>query len=240
MLFCLHDIPCNSHYLLAASGVSPGHALRDLKALEPQTSISLPSKEFEPFDPDNQKYLRTIQQRGRQAMVAESLARAQRDFDLFMEEKVDLDWEEQRHRIFKHFGLSQKDDPAEVSGPSFGRSTRQSNQFRPAANHGVSRRSVLGRSGFEKSVIGTPGTGKSSHQLFDDPMERTDGPNTQSLDLRFLREKMGYYAEKVQSLNSARLQARSFPIFHEFSEVEKHAGGDVSSYILGVDVSWTG
>ncbi|KAL4976520.1 Nup93/Nic96-domain-containing protein [Aspergillus desertorum] len=216
-----------AHYLLAASGVSPGHALRDLKALEPQASISVPSKESDSFDPDNQKYLRNIQQRGRQAMVAESLARAQRDFDLFMEEKVDLDWEEQRHRIFKHFGLSQKDGPAGDPGPSFSRSTRHSNQFGPASTHGISRRSVFGRSGFEKSVIGSPGTGKSSHQLFDDPMERTDGSGSQSLDLRFLREKMGYYADKVQSLNSARLQARSFPILHEFSEVEKHAGGDV-------------
>ncbi|KAL5044426.1 hypothetical protein BDW71DRAFT_185946 [Aspergillus fruticulosus] len=222
-----HVPSSKAHYLLAASGVSPGHALRDLKALEPQASISVPSKEPDSFDPDNQKYLRNIQQRGRQAMVAESLARAQRDFDSFMEEKVDLDWEEQRHKIFKHFGLSPKDDPAGVPEPSFGRSTRQSNQFGPASTYGISRRSVFGRSGFEKSVIGNPGTGKSSHQLFDDPMERTDGSGSQALDLRFLREKMGYYADKVQSLNSARLQARSFPILHEFSEVEKHAGGDI-------------
>ncbi|RDW67094.1 linker nucleoporin NIC96 [Aspergillus mulundensis] len=226
----LKDAPVPSskaHYLLAASGVSPGHALRDLKALEPQASISLPSKEQDAFDPDNQKYLRNIQQRGRQVMVAESLARAQRDFDSFLEEKVDLNWEEQRHRIFKHFGLSQKDNPAGDSGPSFGRSTRQPNHFGPASTHGVSRRSVFGRSGLEKSVIGTPGTGKPSHQLFDEPMERTDGSGFQTMDLRFLREKMGYYADKVQSLNSARLQARSFPVMHEFSEVEKHAGGDV-------------
>ncbi|KAL4939548.1 hypothetical protein BDV06DRAFT_34535 [Aspergillus oleicola] len=216
-----------AHYLLAASGVSPGHALRDLKALEPQATISVPSKESDAFDPDNQKYLRNIQQRGRQVMVAESLARAQRDFDSFLEEKVDLDWEEQRHRIFKHFGLSQKDDPTGDSRPSFGRSTRQTNQAGAASAHGVSRRSVFGRSGLEKSVIGTPGTGKPSHQLFDDPMERTDGSGSQTLDLRFVREKMGYYADKVQSLISARLRSRSFPVLHEFSDVERHAGGDV-------------
>ncbi|KAL4803899.1 Nup93/Nic96-domain-containing protein [Aspergillus unguis] len=216
-----------AHYLLAASGVSPGHALRDLKALEPQASISIPSKSPATFDPDNQKYLRSIQQRGRQVMVAESLARAQRDFDSFLEDKVDLDWEEQRQKIFKHFGLSAKDDSGEESGPSFGRSTRQTNQFGSAITNGASRRSVFGRSGLEKSVIGTPGTGKSSHQLFEDPMERTDGSGSQSLDLRFLREKMGYYANKVQSLNAARLSKRSFPVLQEFSEVEKHAGGDV-------------
>jgi nuclear pore complex protein Nup93 len=210
--------------------VSPGHALRDLKALEPQASVQLPPKEPDTFDPDNQKYLRNIQQRGRQVMIAESLARAQRDFDSFLEEKVDLDWEEQRHRIFQHFGLSQKEDSAGDSGPSFGRSTRQANQSTYGPS-GATRRSVFGRSGLDKSVIGTPGTGKPSHQLFDDPSARTEGPIFQTLDIRFLREKMGYYADKVQSLNSTRLQKRSFPILHEFSDVEKHAGGDVSHFI---------
>ncbi|KAL3460570.1 Nup93/Nic96-domain-containing protein [Aspergillus heterothallicus] len=213
-----------AHYLLAASGVSPGHALRDLKALEPQASLHLPPKELDTFDPDNQKYLRNIQQRGRQVMIAESLARAQRDFDSFLEVKVDLDWEEQRERIFKHFGLSQKEDFAGHSGPSFGRSTRQANHSTYGPS-GASRRSVFGRSGLEKSVIGTPGTGKPSYQLFENLSE--DGPGSQTLDIRFLREKMGYYAKKVQSLNSTRLQRRSFPILHEFSDVEKHAGGDV-------------
>ncbi|KAL4877258.1 Nup93/Nic96-domain-containing protein [Aspergillus karnatakaensis] len=206
------EVPSSkAHYLLAASGVSPGHALRDLKALEPQA----PLQQTDPFDPDNQKFLKNIQQRGRHVMIAESLSRAQRDFDSFLEEKVDLDWEEQRHRIFKHFGLSQKDN-----------STHDSNFGRPKLPSSASRRSVFGRSGLEKSVIGTPGTGKPSHQLFDDPMERT-AETPQTSDVQFLREKMGYYADKVQSLNSARLQARSFPVLHEFSDVENHAGGDV-------------
>ncbi|KAL2866812.1 linker nucleoporin NIC96 [Aspergillus lucknowensis] len=228
-----HMSSSKAHYLLAASGVSPGHTLRDLKALEPQVSTQLPSKEQDTFDPDNQKYLKNLQQRGRQVMIAESLARAQRDFDSFLEEKVDLDWEDQRHRIFKHFGLSQKEDD---SGASFGRSTRQPHQFGSTSTYGpsgASRRSVFGRSGLEKSVIGTPGTGKPSYQLFDDPMERTDGSGSQTLDIRFLREKMGYYADKVQSLNSTRLKGRNFPILHEFSDVEKHAGGDVPRQLFG-------
>ncbi|KAI9373989.1 Nup93/Nic96-domain-containing protein [Aspergillus egyptiacus] len=229
----LKDTPVSSskaHYLLAASGVSPGHALRDLKALEPQASVSLPSKESDTFDPDNQKYLRNIQQRGRQVMIAESLARAQRDFDAFLDEKVDLDWEEQRHKIFKHFGLAQREDGAGDSGLSFRRSTRQPNQLGSASTYGPSagsRRSVFGRSGLEKSVIGTPATGKSSLQFFNDAIDHSDSPGTQTLDVRFLREKMGFYADKVQSLNLARLQKRSFPILHEFSDVENHGTGDV-------------
>ncbi|KAH1487352.1 hypothetical protein LV164_008259 [Aspergillus fumigatus] len=219
-----------AHYLLAASGVSPGHALRDLKALDPQASIGLPPKEQEVFDPDNQKFLRSIQQRGRKVMIAESLARAQRDFDTFLEEKMDLDWEDQRQKIFQHFGLAHKDGTVGDMRNSFGRSTRPSRLTSSLPSYeaaGVSRRSVFGRSGLGKSVIGNPGTGGASHQLFEDPLERGDASGINSPDLRFLREKMGHYADKVQLLNSARIQGRVFPLLHEFSEVERHAGGDV-------------
>ncbi|RAH52882.1 nuclear pore protein [Aspergillus piperis CBS 112811] len=218
-----------AHYLLAASGVSPGHALRDLKALDPQASVSTPLREQDTFDPDNQKFLKNIQQRGRQVMINESLARTQKDFDSFLEEKVDMDWEEQRRKIFQHFGLAQKDDGAGDIRGSFGRTMRRPKQFGPASTNGPTpsgRRSVFGRSALEKSVIGTPGTGTASLRLFEDSTERNEGAGGHS-DLRFLREKMGYYADKVRQLNSARLHTRAFPILHEFSDVEGHAGGDV-------------
>jgi nuclear pore complex protein Nup93 len=189
-----------------------------------------PVREPDSFDPDNQRFLRNIQQRGRQVMINESLSRAQRDFDTFLEEKVDMDWEEQRQKIFQHFGLSQKDatsagDMKSTMRGAFGRSARQS---KPAGGpSAASRRSVFGRSGLDKSVIGTPGTGLASRQLFEDPAERSEGLATPSPDLRFLREKMGHYAEKVQDLNLSRLQGKTYPILHHFSEVEMHAGGDV-------------
>ncbi|CAG8024207.1 unnamed protein product [Penicillium olsonii] len=222
-----------AHYLLAASGISPGRALRDLKSLDPQASLAAPVKEMDNFDPDNQRFLRSIQQRGRQVMIAESLTRAHRDFDTFLEEKVDLDWEEQRQTIFHHFGLSQKDAAGGLNATTrggFGRSTRQSKHSGagPASGpSGASRRSVFGRSGLEKSVIGTPGAGLASRQIFEDPAERNDRATSHSPDVRFQREKMGHYAEKVQQLNLARLQGRCYPVLDEFSSVEVQNGGDV-------------
>ncbi|KAJ5778561.1 hypothetical protein N7520_001807 [Penicillium odoratum] len=216
-----------AHYLLASSGITPGRTLRDLRSLDPQATLAA-TREPDTFDPDNQRYLRNVQQRGRQVMIAESLSRAQRDFDAFLEEKVDMDWEEQRQNIFHHFGLAQKDSShgatlkSTMRGGAFGRSARQSKQAGPAA----SRRSVFGRSGLDKSVIGTPGAGLTSRQLFEDPTERSEGPSAPSPDLRFLREKMGNYAEKVQQLNVVRLQGRTYPVLHQFSEAEMQTGGD--------------
>ncbi|EPS30845.1 hypothetical protein PDE_05797 [Penicillium oxalicum 114-2] len=222
-----------AHYLLASSGISPGQALRDLRSLDPQASVA-PVREADSFDPDNQRFLRNIQQRGRQVMINESLSRAQRDFDAFLEEKLDMDWEEQRQKIFQHFGLSQKDATAgdelkSTMRGAFGRSARQS---KPGGGPAASRRSVYGRSGLDKSVIGTPGAGLASRQLFEAPTERTEGAAAASPDLRFLREKMGHYAEKVQDLNLARLQGKTFPILGQFLEVEMHSGGDVPQQLI--------
>ncbi|KAJ5128448.1 hypothetical protein N7526_006614 [Penicillium atrosanguineum] len=223
-----------ARYLLASSGISPGRALRDLRSLDPQASLAT-ARETDGFDPDNQRFLRNIQQRGRQVMIAESLSRAQRDFDVFLEEKVDMDWEDQRRKIFQHFGLSQKDgsttgDMRSTTRGAFGRSARQSKQGGASQAHGpsgASRRSVFGRSALDKSVIGTPGTGLASRQLFEDPSERNEGLAAPSPDLRFLREKMGNYAERVQNLNVARLQGQAYPILHEFAQVELQNGGDL-------------
>ncbi|KAJ5222566.1 uncharacterized protein N7469_008806 [Penicillium citrinum] len=223
-----------AHYLLASSGISPGRALRDLRSLDPQASVSA-NREPDAFDPDNQRFLRNIQQRGRQAMIAESLSRAQKDFDSFLEEKVDMDWEDQRRRIFDHFGLSQKDgaNVAHLNSTTqgaFGRSGRSKQA--PVNGAAATRRSVFGRSGLDRSVIGTPGAGLASRQLFEDPAERNESLTASSSNMRFSREKMSHYAEKVQHLNSVRLERQSFPILHQFSEVELQTSSDIPRQVF--------
>lgn len=172
-------------------------------------------------------------------MIEESLSRAQKDFDTFLEDKVDMDWEDQRRKIFKHFGLSQGDDQSagnftSTTRAAFGRSGRQSKQTGGAPGHGSaagSRRSVFGRSALEKSVIGTPGAGLASRQLYEDQADRAEGHVAPPPNIRFFREKMGNYAPKVQELNVARLQDQAYPVLHQFAEVELLTGGDVSSHI---------
>ncbi|OKL61982.1 hypothetical protein UA08_02684 [Talaromyces atroroseus] len=219
-----------AHYLLAASGISPGHALRDLKALDVQTSTPSPFKQADDFDPDNEKFMRSVQRRGRQAMVAESLARVHRDFDSFLEEKVSMNWDEQRRKIFQHFGLSSRDDLA--GGESFNRGSfgRTSTHTKLPGPSGT--RSVFGRSALEKSVIGQPGNVLASSQLFADHGDRGEAA-AQNPDTRFMREKMGLFVKKVGDLNAARLEDKPYPILHEFAEVEDHPGGDVPRHLSG-------
>lgn len=225
------------HYSLAASGISPGQVLQDLKMLGSQTTASSPFKSTDTFDPDNQKFLRQVQQRGREAMVAESLARVRKDFDAFLEEKVNVNWDEQRKKIYEHFGLMSRDDSARgtsdsSSRGSFGKSAALGRSAggtgMPRGGDAIGRRSIFGRSALGKSVIGSPSVnGRTSQYLSDSVMRNEDGAGVASADSRFLREKLRHFATSVQELNEARLQERTFPILHRFAETERVAGGDV-------------
>lgn len=228
-----------SHYVLAAAGISPGQALHDLRTLDTQATASSPFKQTDTFDPDNQKFLRRVQQRGRDAMIAESLARVRRDFDGFIEEKMNLSWEEQRLKIYEHFGLNHGDTPRADAVDigtrvSFGRTTATLGSragLGSSCGHAFgTSRSVFGRSGLDKSVIGSTGDGAANSELFNDPITRSDSVTAQSPDSRLLREKIGYFAVKVQQLNEARLQEKVYPILHEFAHTERFAGGDVCDF----------
>ena len=232
-----------AHYLLAASGVEPGTARRDLHSFSVQSPTTGPLVQPDDWEPDSHKYVEQLQQQQTVRMVGEGLERAQRRFDAYLEDNVDINWELQRKRIYEHFGLTSKDsdgtDDFAVSQEkgSFGHSTRRSRP-RKSATPGRSalNRSIFGQSGLQKSVIGTPGVGYGNAALFADVAEKNEnvaaGP-----DDRYLREKQRKYAEKVQNLNQARLrriragggrqqQDTFYPILSEFSSIENQPGGD--------------
>ena len=169
-------------------------------------------------------------------MIEDGLKRAQRDFDTYLEDHVEINWEEQRRKIYEHFGLAAKgsnrsDDlvnyPSLSGSGSFSRSSqrgRRSTATRPG--HPTPNRSVFGNSGMQKSVIGTPGVGSGNATLFADVADKNgNAPAVQ--DDRSLREKQGKFAEKIQRLNEARLQERAYPILQEFADVEGQPCGEV-------------
>lgn len=226
----------DAHYLPAAPRVNPGTARRDLNSLavQPPTGASLhpPPK----WDPDTQRYVEQLQQQSTLRMISEGLERAQRNFDAYLEANVDINWELQRKRIYEHFGLmanhgEASGDPASGHGAmgSFGKSTRReriNNANRPGQS--TLNRSIFGPSSIQKSVIGTPGAGSRNATLFADVADK-DAPALAVQDDRFMREKQRKFAEKVQMLNRARLDEKSYPVLQEFKGVESQSGGEVST-----------
>ena len=225
-----------AHYLLAASGVNPGTTRRDLDALRVQPGVAASDLAFPPeWDPDTNRYMDQMQQQSTLKMIAEGIERAHRNFDAYLDENIDINWEAQRKKIYEHFGLTARgsdrsDHASQPSSPgvkgSFGRSTRRGRTLRgERSTQSTLGRSIFGQSSLQKSVIGTPDPGHRSASLFTD-VEDKSGQGAVPED-RFSRDKQGKFAEKVQALNRTRLQEKTYPIFHEFKNVQTQPGGEV-------------
>lgn len=231
---------------MAASGVNPGTTRRDLDSLAAQTSTSGMLQQPTEWDPDTHKHIDQLQQQSTLKMISEGLERAQRNFDAYLDENVDINWEVQRKKIYEHFGLMPRkadamDDTVSPGGKgSFGKSTKRSRMGNTVrSGQSTLNRSIFGQSSLQKSVIGSPGIG-SGNALFADLVEKNGAvPATQ--DDRYLREKQRKLSEKVQALNQSRLQkARlrdrpresSYPLLQEFLNVDGQSGGDVSRLVL--------
>ncbi|KAL9591304.1 MAG: hypothetical protein Q9179_007859 [Wetmoreana sp. 5 TL-2023] len=230
-----------AHYLLAASGVNLGTTRRDLDSLKTQPSaahsgLNLPAER----DIDTNRYMDQMQQQSTLKVIAEGIERAHRNFDAYLDENIDINWEAQRKKIYEHFGLasrgSERSDAASQSmSPgakgTFARSTRRGRTLNAdPSKQSTLGRSIFGQSSLQKSVIGTPNGGSKGASVFSDVEDRS-GQVAVSED-RFSRDKQGKFAAKVQALNRARLQEIHYPILHEFMDVQMQPGGESPSQLI--------
>ncbi|KAI9757294.1 MAG: hypothetical protein M4579_003505 [Chaenotheca gracillima] len=229
-----------AHYLLAASGIRPGSALRDLQSFNAQAGGVAAQHAPPAFDTDIDAYVSNLQSQSTLALIEEGLNRSAKDFDAFVEENVTMEWDAQRRRIYEHFGLvpkgTERSDDTDTSfaspaqsemGMSFGRSSRRGRaQKKDKARPGPPGATAsFGASSMQRSLIGSPGpTGVSGQgSLFADVPEVASGAGPAGIEDRFAREKQIKFAERVQRLNQSRLQDRVYPILREFAEVEAQA-----------------
>ncbi|KAL3427607.1 hypothetical protein PVAG01_01116 [Phlyctema vagabunda] len=237
-----------AHYLLAASGVDPGAAVRDLNLFNAQSTRAERPQRVDTPDTDVEGYLANLQAQTTISMIEDGLARSVRDFDSFLEDNVAMEWDAQRKRIYQHFGIKPREDlintranasfAASSSGTQsgFGRSRRTKgaalNGSRAAGTPGAS---AFGRSGLSKSIIGAAGPiGSGRQALFADVEKRLEAKNANLTgpNDRFEREKQSKFIEKVQELNIARLNKSFWPVISQFSKVADPAAEPLSSDIL--------
>lgn len=230
--FCGKTDPGRRHYLLAASGVNPGTTRRDLDSLHAQ-SLGAGNRQLTThWDPDINKFVAQLQQQSTLKMIAEGVERAHRNFNIFLDENVDMNWELQRRKIYQHFGLVSRDganySSADEKG-SFGRSSKRARPSNPVKlDQSTFNKSFFLNPSLQKSVIGTPGIGIPNSNLFADVAEKAD-TTIKSQDDRFTRSKQAKFAQIVHNLNEARLQETYFPLLEEFSSLDQEPGGEVSS-----------
>ncbi|KAI6249137.1 Nucleoporin [Erysiphe necator] len=223
------DRNAEAHYLLAASGIKPGEAIRDLNKLATVAGYTDRPATQEIPATDIETYLTNLQTQTTLSMIQDGLAKSIRDFDNFLEDNVIMEWDEQRKRIYEHFGIRSKD--ATTPGTSgenikdqkggFGR-TKRTKATSLAGSRMRSRDSLLGRSYLQKSVIGAPNPiGSANYPAFPDVEKLMEINNIVSVGPhdRLQREKQSKYAEKVSALNFARLHKFPYPICTEFKSV---------------------
>ncbi|PKS12173.1 hypothetical protein jhhlp_001471 [Lomentospora prolificans] len=230
-----------AHYVLAASGIDLGAAAKDLGSLavNPSKVDRHAGETGGPSEIDVETYLENLQKKTTLGMIQDGLERSARDFDNFLEDNMATEWEAQRKRIYEHFGIMQRDNGADSATPGreaqagFGRSRRKSQHTGTTSRAG--RSTILGNTGLQRSVIGTPARIGSHKPEFSD-VERPSEPSrqlggVQSSDDRALREKQSKLADKITSLNKTRILQRPFPILSELAEIEQKSPEPHASYV---------
>lgn len=228
-----------THYLLAASGVEPGSAVRDLTSLGYQSRFDRTTYGGAQGEVDVETYLSNLQNKTTLSMIADGLERSVRDFDAFLEDNVTQEWEAQRKRIYQHFGITPKQtsvggDGLKESG-QFGKRRKADRPLSPGRS--VAKGSVFGRSALGKSIIGAPSRIGSHPSEFSD-VGTANGKASLgvgsggAVDDRFLREKQLKLAEKIHTLNDARQQGAPYPILKELAEVGAKSGDRHAEHLV--------
>ncbi|KAB5582685.1 Nup93/Nic96-domain-containing protein [Coniochaeta sp. 2T2.1] len=228
-----------AHYLLAASGVDPGAAVKDLgAAFGIHGRSDRPTSSQATGELDVETYLNNLQTKTTLSMIADGLERSVRDFDTFLEDNVTMEWEAQRKRIYQHFGIKPREEtpapgaragtPSRESQGGFGRSRRKSTQAATGPKS-AQKNSTFGRSSMHKSLIGAPSRiGARPTADFSDMEGGIDGTSSlhgvSSMDDRFLREKQTKLAEKIHYLNDARQHGQPVYLLAELAELEEKSG----------------
>jgi nuclear pore complex protein Nup93 len=220
-----------AHYLLAGSGVAPGRSFRGFKPSEddagPEVSAGVSDHAFE-----TESYIRNLQAKGRDAVMRENMEKVYREVDTYIEQTLGIDFEDQKQRIMRHFGLISDEDVdtngQSTVGPTSSRGTGLTGTPQPT-------RSVFGRSGLNKSIIGTAGSVNGTSSFFKSSAAPVkSGTLLRGQSARDLRDKERLFIEQVEQLNYARLPPRGrapYTIMKQFREVEAGAGGDSPSQL---------
>lgn len=178
------------------------------------------------MDTDVDSYIANLHSQSTLALIQEGLEQSKRDFDTFLEDNVQIEWDKQRQKIYEHFGLGKQSELAASQATfagtttrgAFGRSTRNGRSMGTKSVNGASFAASTGppvigsvMSPYQRSTINTESSDKSiltGQTGFGD---------------RLTREKQEKFMGTVKRLNSSRQAEQFFPILEEFAKIEDDA-----------------
>jgi nuclear pore complex protein Nup93 len=200
------------------------NALKDLNSFSAHTGANVSNGGHTMADPDLDSFVSNLRTRSTMEMIQEGLEQSKRDFDNFLEETVQMNWDAQRLKIYEHFGLGK---PAENLNTSAGASQSTRGTFgRSSRGRGLGASSstmAFGASGLQKSVLGNSSMRVPVNNRSTSSEDTTAGPRIH-LEDRANRERQEVYAKKIKELNESRSAVECYPILHELCAVEDLAG----------------
>ncbi|KAF9740234.1 hypothetical protein PMIN02_005854 [Paraphaeosphaeria minitans] len=225
-----------AHYLLSASGVKLGSTLRDLNQFSTQAGVSSTAPISNLMDTDVDSYIANLHQQSTLALIQEGLEQSKRDFDTFLEDNVQIEWDKQRQRIYEHFGLGRQSEELAASQATFaGGATRGAFGRSARKGRSVGARSVNGAS-FAAStgppVIGSVMSSYQKSTINGDATDKSILTGQTGLGDRYTREKQGKFMGAVKRLNVSRQAEQTFPILEEFGKIEQDAEGGNSDHFV--------
>jgi nuclear pore complex protein Nup93 len=216
-----------------------GSTLRDLNQFSTQAGFSTTAGAQNPLDTDVDSYISNLHSQSTLALIQEGLEQSKRDFDTFLEDNVQIEWDKQRQRIYEHFGLGRQSEDMAASQGTFGGSTARGafgRSTRKGRSMGAKGASVNGAS-FAAShgpppVIGSVMSPYGKRSTNGDSQDKSMIAGQTGPSDRHTRDKQERFMETVTSLNEARLKEEHFPILHQFAQVERNARGDNSDHFI--------
>ena len=190
------------------------------------------------IDTDLETYMTNLQAKTTQQLMQESLEQSKRDFDAFLEENIQMDWDQQRRRVYEYLGLSKPETSVDdgSSSPtaraSFGKSWGRSQALGSSRQHSNSK--FFNPSVMSKSVLGgSISRGTSRQNLFTDVSENAPSGGLKSaVEDPYQRTRQEKYASKVRELNISRLTDTVYPLTEQFASVEMEGGSDTPRHLI--------
>jgi nuclear pore complex protein Nup93 len=224
-----------AHYLLSASGVKMGSTLRDLNQFSTQAGIGANGTAQTLFDTDVDGYISNLHSQSTLSLIQEGLEQSKRDFDAFLEDNVQIEWDKQRQRIYEHFGLGRQSEDMAASQSTFGNTARGAfgRSTRKGRSMGPKGASVNSASTFGASTGGPPviGNGQSVLSGRDGPASSVLGTQSGPRD-RYERDKQERFMDEVKKLNESRQRELPCAVLHAFSAAEKASGTEYTDHFL--------
>ena len=206
-----------------------GSTLRDLNQFSSQAGYGANVSAQNVFDSDVDGYISNLHSQSTLALIQEGLEQSKRDFDTFLEDNVQIEWDKQRQKIYEHFGLGRQSEEMAASQSTFGSTARGAfgRSTRKGRSMGPRSAAANGASTFGASTGGPPVIGHSQSILNGrDSSEKSAFGGQSGPQDRHVRDKQEKFMEQVKNLNEERQREASFSVLHAFSNVESETAAD--------------